>query len=629
MRHGSYHKAFFALTVTAFLLFIAVKFLWGFYANYNRFNPVMDYVPQEMGSYDTTYWDLTEGDCRSCGHGDDDSNDTAGRHHATETALLNGGCEPCHFHEDGPAPLGRGVVVRDCTTSGCHSWDDVPANGWHHDTDEECVICHRDVVDEIEPFRDLETDPPTALDPDLIPNPFSCDNCHWEQDVSATGDPDWPGHPSTYDHDDGQGFHEYATPIRGSADTHHMGFKGPIAADCSRCHGKDPNKVSWDPYDKKLIRYCETCHSFKSLHVDIRPHMEGTSGWEAVGFHVLENNNPTDVDPVVYRTRSAVGPYIPEAVPGFSANEMCLGCHWIIMPESPEPPPSAPVIDITTAGIQPNHGCCGVLVALRGDFFGDEHGAGYRVQMKPKGDDEWHDMPVYLWTDTVIRCKIPCKIFSPGNYKVRVMTPAGNSNRVNFILTSRNAVSAISPAAGPCDGWITLSGIGFGSRRSEMSPDGYNGVHHVVDVISLEGTYSALNYTHWSDNSIKVKLDDLFADTADPHTGQRNFVQDDGSGGCSEEPTINGCDSLPLGVYSVSLKAIYFGDEDASGHLSCGDTIFQVVVSDPVYFELVEHSTDEVASAVSPRLELKRSGGDGCCFISTALELTLRPMFRP
>ena len=95
-----------------------------------------------------------------------------------------------------------------------------------------------------------------------------------------------------------------------------------------------------------------------------------------------------------------------------------------------------------------------------------------------------------------------------------------------------------------------------------------------------------------------------------------------------------GCDQLAHGTYSVYFKAIYFGDEDASGGLSCGDTIYQVVASDPIHYELIDGPGNGDGNGVSTpsslaAIELKRSGGDGCCFISTALEPTLNAIFRP
>ena len=105
---------------------------------WNRPNPLMDYVPQEVGIYDTRYDNLGELDCRAC-HGDS----LADRHHYTEIVLRDRLCTPCH--EIIPDPPGV-VVIRDCSASGCHSWDDVYVNGWHHDTDlsasDNCVACH-------------------------------------------------------------------------------------------------------------------------------------------------------------------------------------------------------------------------------------------------------------------------------------------------------------------------------------------------------------------------------------------------------------------------------------------------------------------------------------------------------
>lgn len=225
-----------------------------------------------------------------------------------------------------------------------------------------------------------------------------------------------------------------------------MGYREPIAARCEKCHAKDPNKASWDPYDQELIRYCEICHSVATLH-RISPHVEDSPGWEAVGFYVSANTNHMDADPLVYRTWSALGPYLPEAGPGFSPDELCLGCHWVIMPEPPEVPPSAPVIDITTAGIQPNHGCCGDVAILRGEFFGDEPGAGYGVEMQRNGRVAWWEMPVYCWTDTLIEFEVPCRTLAPANYRVRGMTPQGTSNHVVFTLETISRSRSTTPAS--------------------------------------------------------------------------------------------------------------------------------------------------------------------------------------
>jgi hypothetical protein len=55
---------------------------------------------------------------------------------------------------------------------------------------------------------------------------------------------------------------------------------------------------------------------------------------------------------------------------------------------------------------------------------------------------------------------------------------------------------------------------------------------------------------------------------------------------CAAEPLLKACNELGPGAYSVYVKTIYFGDDDASGDLSCGDTIFNVEASGPVNFAL-------------------------------------------
>ena len=577
----------FWLTVIVFLALGSPGTLWAQYAPHNRPNPLMDYVPQEIGIHDTVYWELEESDCRRC-HG----NSLADRHHLTDTVVVYGLCTPCHEVIAEPPFV---VVIRDCLTSGCHSWDDVDTNGWHHNTDlaasGNCVSCHNpNLIGEITPLRDLQTYPPSIV----TPTPFSCENCHWGQDRMPGGDPDNPGHLSTYEHynifGDFVGFYEYSNPIYDNFHTHHMGFRGNVASECYRCHSQDPNHPDWDPYNPELIRYCEKCHSVESLH-SISPHVQDTNGWEAVGFHVpLSNTQTRDVDPTVYRTWDPVGPYEPETTPGFTVDQMCVGCHG---DEVPDPPPTdpcaghAPTIDTTVAGIQPKSGACGTIVTLRGQHFGEERVQGRKVRMKLKGPgNPWADMPIVSWTDTRIEFYIPCCTFAAGNYKVRVKTECGKSNKVNFALKDWITVTSISPEAGPCGQWITIHGDDFGKVQSKIFNDGYHGVHRVVDFVSSQGTYTARRYKDWTDTSIKVRFRNFFEDNVDPNTKERNFVQDDGSGSCPDEPAIKSCCDLDLDLWSVYATAIYFGDDDSSGGLSCGDTIFQVVVSDPVYFEL-------------------------------------------
>jgi hypothetical protein len=539
------------------------------YATYNRPVPLMDYVPQEIGVYDTAYEELTESDCRGC-HG----NSLADRHHATPTVVEDGLCLPCHAL----APGGGISVTRDCLTSGCHSSDDLLVNGWHHDTDlsdsANCVACHDpNLIARISPVRDLENYPASVV----TPSPFSCENCHWEQKASTTGDPNAPGHPSTYDHQgpygDFVGFYEYLKPIHGSFDTHHMGFQGNIASACYRCHALYPSDPSWSPYEPELIRYCEICHDIASLHA-IVPHVQGTPGWVASGFHV-DSDVPTDVDPDFYRTSEPSRPYLPEISPGFAPDEMCMGCHGDTITASAPSAVAVPVIDV----IQPTHGVCGAIVALQGASFGVEPKNGYHIQFEVNPGN-WMALPIYSWTSTQVEFQVPCWEVGPGNYKVRVQTPAGESNQVNFTVENVS-VSKLDPEAGPCGTKITLNGIGFGNSQSGMLDD-YYGIHHVVDVVSSQGAYTAVTYTEWTDTSLKVVFGTFFKDLVNVETQQGNFIRDS-----IGEPLVQGCGYMGLGLWSVYLKTIYFGDDDGSGGLTDGDTIFQVVTSNPDYFELV------------------------------------------
>jgi hypothetical protein len=413
---------------SGFLLFCSAGLLLALNADYNRPNPLLDYAPQEMGMYDTRYDELGEMDCRAC-HGDS----LVDRHHYSPRALEHQTCgiESGGCHELIPEPPGV-VIIRDCTTSSCHSWDDVLAgNGWHHATDlslaENCVICHNpNLVGPIGPFLPFAQYPPSVV----TPTPFSCENCHWEQVVVASApgfDPDTSppsdaGHPSTYDHYDPWGnflgYHEYGSAILGNFDTHHMGFRGNVAAQCWQCHGNEPGYQPWDPYNPELIRYCEKCHDLETLH-KIEPHVGpvGTgdpvsvSGWVATGFHAGGGGD----DPPEYRP--------------FSANETCWGCHsdpvWLPSLSSD------PFIRIKPRGINPAAGQAPVLVELAGNYFGDTYGEYTGVEVKRRIDGtEWIDMPVLSWADERVLFDIPCRTLIPGNYWVRIRNEYGVSNQV-------------------------------------------------------------------------------------------------------------------------------------------------------------------------------------------------------
>ena len=277
--------------------------VWGAWENHNRPKPLMDYVPQETGIYDTTYSQLGESDCRSC-HGAS----LADRHHMLDPEQHQ--CTECH-----PPP--QFGVIRDCTTSGCHNWDDVNTNGWHHKTEASasgnCVACHNaNLIAQYSPPVSFAEDEPNVLD--MVPTPWTCQNCHWGQSVDA-------GHPSTYNHLDEwgvpAGYYEYEKEIRSDENNHHMGGKGNVASNCCMCHtytDDDPCTLAIDHCNPESIRACESCHTKETLHAIHAPDISDISGWEAIGFHV-PLSNPVEDDEV------------PSAYRLFTVTEVCSGCH--------------------------------------------------------------------------------------------------------------------------------------------------------------------------------------------------------------------------------------------------------------------------------------------------------------
>jgi hypothetical protein len=53
------------LVLFVILVFCSAAMLWA-WAGHNRPDPLMDYVPQEKGMYDTVYSELAVEDCRGC-----------------------------------------------------------------------------------------------------------------------------------------------------------------------------------------------------------------------------------------------------------------------------------------------------------------------------------------------------------------------------------------------------------------------------------------------------------------------------------------------------------------------------------------------------------------------------------
>jgi len=234
----------------------------------------------------------------------------------------------------------------------------------------------------------------------------------------------------------------------------------------------------------------------------------------------------------------------------------------------------------------------GVLFTVQGQRFGDRHTSGRKLEIEVNSVWGNYSQLVYSWTDTTVRFWLrPWTFPTVGAYNLRIVTENGNSNQVPFTMAEYPSVEEVTPESDVCNTWITLDPAGsFQAQQSKMLPDGY-GVHQVVEFVGPDGTRTAINYRNWSSTSLEVSFGDVFEDQIDPATGERNYVQDDGSGACANEPTVTDCTTMPTDMYpyGVYLKVIYYKDEDSSSDLSCGDTIVQVETSHPYYFYLGEN----------------------------------------
>jgi hypothetical protein len=202
------------------------------------------------------------------------------------------------------------------------------------------------------------------------------------------------------------------------------------------------------------------------------------------------------------------------------------------------------------------------------------------VQLKSRsGVIDWTDMPIQSWSDNLIVFEVFCGTLNPGNYRVRVRNQNGISNQLGFTFTKDSLACGPLDSA-PCTATITLNNLAnsYGASQDSISaPGATDGQYRVVDLISSQGTFSALKIAKWESNKIKIKLTDIFRDL-----DTRNYVQDEG------EPTLDAC-NLDPGNFRIFIRTITYSDDDQTGTFSAGDTILQVSNDAPFFtFELTE-----------------------------------------
>jgi hypothetical protein len=609
------------LTVSVLLLLGSALTLWALDQYYNRPSPVMDFVPQDQGTYDTIYPNYTDADCRTC-HGD-----LTGDLHRYSGLGLNGVCDLPECHAVGPPAPGTQIS---CTSPDCHVIGSANAKV-HHSSDlaasGQCTACHRpDLVGGLRAEGLIMCYPKEPG-----PAPYRCENCHWEDTFKLSPD------------------------VSSLFDLHHMQFEGPVSAACYECHSMSASDPLWNPDNPVLVRFCENCHTPAILH---SIHQDASYGWEAVGFHVpnINNTNPTDVEADTYRE--------------FTAEEKCVACHgetpsgeqvvaiagpailslspysgtgdtaiWITGTNFGEPPaPGASVIFTPRAGdtsnpviipsgstswspsiilvdapltapggnyditvetstgmsnralftltgtatappvpgtpvitaISPTVGTDEVTITIHGSNFGDRHCCDREVQFQADGQTGVFTMPVYSWTDTEVVLRFLPWTVSDGLQHVRVHNEGGDSNIVDFV--NRAAPGATMLARD--DLALTITGGGYGALQSEVFGDHY-GYASQVKIGDRDHTYTATNITSWADTQIDLVLD-AFVDENGTPVGEQ------------------------FGNFGLLVETEYFYDTNTNGQLDSGDQVYHRVTSTLALLELPKVECELIPDTTDP-----------------------------
>jgi len=579
------------------------------FAEYRPSNPVMNYVPQYVGIYDTYYGYLATNDCRVC-HGSREAG--AKRHQFTVSAFAGcpDGCPlpspdcllACHTDPNNPQS-----ITDDCLT--CHPGSSELGGGPHHKTDlagsGQCTSCHQ--PDLLVNNKSVRTAfyYPTAN----VPSPFTCENCHWPSgDTPHTPPPDWPK-PIEANGRVHSGDLNPSKPYWPDNGTHMGGISGKIYPQCYFCHANISNYPSFDPTNPLLIRYCETCHSKNSLH-GIEEHVTAGHGLTA-NEKCIACHGGMPANPIASAPKP---PVITNISPGFGPNETSFSisgenfgssgsilliprmgetgvtyripsgqCSWtneliecvlsglgarnydvkvelpsgtsntrvFTLTETPDCIP-CPAQLPTITSTAPKIGVGNALVTIKGQNFGDRH-AGIREVLLIGTDSGGYPVTrpanILSWKDNKIQFRIPAWTFSssPSSspVKVKVKTEIGESSQKNFKVTAEPAIGSMDYSDMVN---LTLVGKGFRDTRQGMKTNGYGWKSKVnLNLPDQTITVSPGNITSWSDTKIKLIL-----------------------------PQIQ------TGTYGVTVKTIYFYDTDKNGKYTSGvDTVYQTIESDP------------------------------------------------
>lgn len=621
------------------------------YAEYIRPpRPVMDYVPQNIGIYDTYYKNFLSGDCRVC-HGNRYDGEEIGempyRHQYTALSF-----NPC---PDG-SPITENCFLKCHSTPGpteptsdcreCHAFYIYNISP-HHISDfadsGQCTACHRpDLLSETYRVFPLSYYPTASTN---TPKLINCENCHWPSGNFPHAPPpqtEWdlwtgfplPSHPENATPTPApieangpmySGQLNYPTkqfqPMEGA----HHEVAGKIYQKCYECHGIVHNVHSDDPV---TMRLCQNCHDINTLH--------------GIQEHMTDNNIYT-IDGVSNQT--------------VTAEQKCIACHGVLpgweIPTVIKPP--------VIKGLAPMFGEVGTLCEINGENFGTVPGS---ILLTPRiGEtDQTYEISSgspYLisWDTENISFNIPSEL-SPRNYNIRVKTTDGISNIKVFTIkgepvtipcpTSAPSITKIEPPLGAENALVTIYGSDFGDRHADMRDV-------LLEDIS-QNPYPASIYS-WTENMIKFRVQgwcywpgDIkviaknrlgqssvevfelrrfpYISYIDPKTvlptssitisgkgfgDLQEYIRPDNYGWTSkirlsrldtltgieetitvtpdswsdETITITIPDNIPADSYGLTVETKYFHDDNSSGSYDEDDTVYQRVITDPVLLNIL------------------------------------------
>jgi hypothetical protein len=595
-------KKLILLVFTAAIILCGSAAVFASYARPPR--PAMDYVPQNLGIYDTYYENFQEPDCRVC-HGAS----LAERHHNTPRAR-RGNCQFCHKDACGLAPR----ADMDCKS--CHI-DGGPIGDFgnmHHKSDladsDQCNQCHLFIVET------FTVDPPTHQPTSATPTPYVCGNCHWPSGNTPHQPPyledweSWEGIPKpTYTNGIGDPQPIEACgkvwtgvlngkPYRPDDGTHHK-TDGAVSYKCYNCHASSPShSPDWNPANPFLIRFCENCHSMDSLH--------------SIPEHVSTNH--------IYRV-GGVGNQTVTTI------EKCVACHGDSEePDPPDVPPlpaDVPIVD----HLEPNFGPPGIAVDIipaigacwnEDPYYGlcsfgvMNSGDAVRIGQKDADDSwNWMDAQINSWSEHRIQIVIPTTILTQtleeGKIRIEVYNEGvGSSPYKIFSVRNSPVIHSLTPSVGNWKQNIDIGGEGLGIKREKVYQNGY-GYSTYVELSASSDHYRVIGYkdtdptvkgNQWDQNKIKIQLIKLI----DTNTGDLLTEQD-----------------LYPGCWNVTVITDYFKDDGDGKYYyglsgldtpanpqgsGAGDKLLYRKVSDPVCFTVTK---DAYISSIDPNPAMSTS----------------------